>query len=119
MTQTNARRTDMSLREAAEWANHQAKRLAGNFGLDMVADREKFALAQTAKLGEEVGELNAEILGAIKYCRSDKADQFTAETLAGELADVMVCTLLLAEILEVDLPTTLTSKIDFLRTREF
>lgn len=119
MTQTSARPPDMSIREAAQWANQQAKRLAANFGLDVVADRDTFALAQTAKLGEEVGELNAEILGAIRYCRKDKAAQFTADSLAGELADVMVCTLLLAEIFEVDLPTALTSKIDFLRSREF
>lgn len=119
MTHTNAQRSDMSLREAAEWANQQAKRLAANFGLDAAGDRDTFALAQTAKLGEEVGELNAEILGAIKYCRNDKISQFTSESLAGELADVMVCTFLLAEIFEVDLPAALTQKIDFLRSREF
>lgn len=110
---------NMSLRDAAEWANQQAKRLAANFGLDVVDDRDRFALAQAVKLGEEVGELNAEILGAIKYCRNDKISQFTSNSLAGELADVMVCTFLLAEIFEVDLPSALTNKIDFLRSREF
>jgi hypothetical protein len=44
----------------------------------VVGDRDRFALAQTAKLGEEVGELNAEI------------SQFTSDSLAGELANVMV-----------------------------
>jgi NTP pyrophosphatase (non-canonical NTP hydrolase) len=88
-------------------------------GLDPVGDRDRYALAQTVKLGEEVGELNAEILGAIKYCRNDKASQFNSESLAGELADVMVCTFLLADIFEVDLPAALTSKMDFLRSREF
>ena len=119
MTQVNDQCTDMGLREAADWANQQAKRLAANFGLDVVGDRDMFALAQTAKLGEEVGELHAEVLGAIKYCRADKATRFTPDSLAGELADVMVCTLLLAEIFEVDLPTAVASKINFLRTRQF
>jgi NTP pyrophosphatase (non-canonical NTP hydrolase) len=110
---------DISLREAASWANQQAKRLAANFGLDMTGDRDMFALAQTAKLGEEVGELQAEVLGAIGYCRTDKIPQFTPESLAGELADVMVCTLLLAEILEVDLAHAVATKIGFLRDRKF
>jgi NTP pyrophosphatase (non-canonical NTP hydrolase) len=111
--------TDMSLRDAADWARGQAKRLAANFGLDMAADRERFALAQTAKLGEEVGELYAEVLGSLNYCRAAKAAQFTPDTLAGELADVMVCTLLLAEILEVDVASAVTKKIKFLKGREF
>lgn len=111
--------SDISLREAAEWASQQAKRLAANFGLDMTGDREMFALAQTAKLGEEVGELQAEVLGAIKYCRADKIPQFTEESLAGELADVMVCTMLLAEILDVDLAHAVATKIGFLRDRKF
>ncbi|RZS44419.1 hypothetical protein EV193_101295 [Herbihabitans rhizosphaerae] len=119
MTDVHHQPSDMSLREASEWAGHQAKRLAANFGLDMAGDRDLFALAQTAKLGEEVGELHAEVLGALKYCRADKAAQFTSDSLAGELADVMVCTLLLAQILEVDLPAAVTGKIGFLRERQF
>jgi NTP pyrophosphatase (non-canonical NTP hydrolase) len=119
MSQVSNQRDDISLREAAAWANQQAKRLAENFGLDVAADRDKFALAQTAKLGEEVGELHAEVLGAIKYCRADKVSQFTLDSLAGELADVMVCTLLLAEIFGVDLPMAVTSKIALLQERQF
>jgi NTP pyrophosphatase (non-canonical NTP hydrolase) len=119
MSEVKDRRNDMSLREASDWAGQQAKRIAANFGMDMAADRDKFALAQTAKLGEEVGELHAEVLGAIRYCRQDKAAQFTSDSLVGELADVMVCTLLLAEIFQVDLPAALTDKIDFLRERQF
>jgi NTP pyrophosphatase (non-canonical NTP hydrolase) len=119
VTRVDQELSDISLREAAVWANQQAKRLAANFGLDMTVDREMFALAQTAKLGEEVGELQAEVLGAIKYCRADKIAQFTDESLAGELADVMVCTMLLAEILDVDLAHAVATKIGFLRERRF
>ncbi|CAM4014895.1 hypothetical protein KIPE111705_36305 [Kibdelosporangium persicum] len=78
-----------------------------------------FALAQTAKLGEEVGELHAEVLGAIRYCRADKVSRYTDETLAGELADVMVCTMLLAQIFDVDVAHAIKSKIDFLDERQF
>lgn len=118
MPEVADQRRDISLCKAADWAAQQAKRLAANFGMDIAADRERFALMQTAKLGEEVGELHAEVLGALRYCRQDKLAQFTSDSLVGELADVMVCTLLLAEIFEVDLPTAVTNKIDFLRERQ-
>jgi hypothetical protein len=49
-------------------AEGQARRPASNFGLDSTEDGDNayFALAQTVKLGEEVGELHAEVLGALK-----------------------------------------------------
>lgn len=119
MIPVDEERGDISLREAASWASQQAKRLAANFGLDLAGDRDMFALAQTAKLGEEVGELQAEVLGSLKYCRTDKVAQFTPESLAGELADVLVCTMLLAEILDVDLARAVANKIGSLRERKF
>jgi hypothetical protein len=68
---------DMSLRDLSQWAGQQAKRLAKNFGLD-ASEHRTFALAQTVKLGEEVGELHAEVLGALSYHRSDKAGRYGA-----------------------------------------
>ena len=111
--------SDMSLRELARWAEGQAGRLAANFGLDMSADGDNayFALAQTVKLGEEVGELHAEVLGALKYHRKDKAGRYGSDTLGGELADVMVCLALLAQILDVDLAGAVSSKIEHLKAR--
>jgi hypothetical protein len=46
MSEPGDRPIDMSLREAADWASQQARRLADNFGLDLVANRDTFALAQ-------------------------------------------------------------------------
>jgi NTP pyrophosphatase (non-canonical NTP hydrolase) len=108
---------DMSLRDLSQWAGLQAKRLAKNFDLDASKDSNFFALAQTVKLGEEVGELHAEVLGALHYHRSDKAGQYGAETLAGELADVMVCLALLSQILHVDLAKAVSEKVDYLEAR--
>jgi NTP pyrophosphatase (non-canonical NTP hydrolase) len=108
---------DMSLGELSKWADQQAKRLAANFGLDASSDNAYFALAQTVKLGEEVGELHAEVLGALKYYRSDKAGRYRAETLAGELADVMVCVALLSRILDVDLAKAVCEKVLHLEAR--
>lgn len=108
---------DMSLRDLSHWAEQQAKRLAVNFGLDAPADNAYFALAQTVKLGEEVGELHAEVLGALNYHRSDKLARYGSDTLAGELADVMVCLALLSQILGVDLATAVSAKVDYLEAR--
>jgi NTP pyrophosphatase (non-canonical NTP hydrolase) len=119
MRQAHDERGDMTFRDAAKWANQQAKKLATHFGLDVASDRNMFALAQAAKLGEEVGELHSEVLGAIGYCSADKAAQFSRGSLAGELADVAVCTLLLAEIFEIDLSTAVADKIAALQERQF
>lgn len=117
--QPNAAPDDMSLRQLSTWAEGQARRLATNFGLDPAAgnDNAYFALAQTVKLGEEVGELHAEVLGSLKYHRSDKAGQYGTDSLGGELADVMVCLALLAQILKVDLAAAVTTKIEHLEAR--
>ena len=110
---------DMSLRDLAQFAEGEARHLAANFGLDPTArgGRVSFALAQTVKLGEEVGELQAEVLGALEYQRREKAGRYSRDTLGGELADVMVCVALLADTFGVDLARAVGSKIEQLEAR--
>ena len=112
-------RTDMSLRDLAQFAEGLARRLAANFGFDPTTGggRDSFALAMTVKLGEEVGELHAEVLGALEYQRREKAGRYSRETLGGELADVMVCVALLADTFGVDLARAVGSKIEQLEAR--
>jgi NTP pyrophosphatase (non-canonical NTP hydrolase) len=111
--------SDVSLRQLAEWAQGQARRLAADFGFDSSEDggRAHFALAQAVKLGEEVGELHAEVLGALKYQRREKAGQYNSDTLEGEIADAMVCLALLAQVLDVDLARAVNRKIQHLEAR--
>ena len=109
---------DMSIRQLSDWAEGQARRLAANFGLDPGRGQAYFALVQAVKLGEEVGELHAEVLGALKHHRAGKAGQYDAETLAGELADVLVCLAILAQTLDVDLAQAVTAKISHLEARD-
>jgi hypothetical protein len=75
---------DLSLRDLARFAEGEARRLAAKFGFDPAArgGDVSFALAQAVKLGEEVGELQAEVLGALEYQRSDKAGRYGRDTLA-------------------------------------
>jgi len=110
---------DLSLRDLAQWAEGEARHLAAHFGLDPAADGDRgyFALALAVKLGEEVGELHAEVLGALKLQRAEKASRYNDDTLGGELADVMVCVALLAETFGVDLAGALRSKIEQLEER--
>ena len=110
----------MSLRDLAQFAEGQARRLAANFGLDPAArgGDVRFALALAVKLSEEVGELQAEVLGALELQRREKAGRYSRETLGGELADVMVCVALLADTFGVDLARAVASKIEQLETRD-
>jgi NTP pyrophosphatase (non-canonical NTP hydrolase) len=110
---------DMSLRDLAQFAEGQARRLAANFGFDPTtgSGHVSFALAQTVKLGEEVGELQAEVLGALEYQRREKAGRYSRDTLGGELADVMVCVALVADTFGVDLARAVGSKIEQLEAR--
>jgi NTP pyrophosphatase (non-canonical NTP hydrolase) len=110
----------LSLRDLAQFAEGEARRLAANFGFDSTAGgggHVSFALAQTVKLGEEVGELQAEVLGALEYQRREKAGRYSRDALGGELADVMVCVALLADTFGVDLARAVGSKIEQLEAR--
>jgi NTP pyrophosphatase (non-canonical NTP hydrolase) len=107
---------ELTIRQVCDWASRQAKRLASGYGL-ADEDRELFLLAQTVKLGEEVGELHAEVLGRTKYQRAAKAGQYDEASLAGELADVTICVAILSEMLGADLSQALRAKIAKLDAR--
>jgi NTP pyrophosphatase (non-canonical NTP hydrolase) len=110
---------DLSLRDLAQFAEGEARRLAANFGSDPTGrgGHVSLALAHAVKLGEEVGELQAEVLGALDYQRREKAGRYSRDTLGGELADVMVCVALLADTFGVDLAQAVGRKIEQLEAR--
>jgi NTP pyrophosphatase (non-canonical NTP hydrolase) len=110
---------DLTFSELARWAEGEARHIAAKFrlGPDAGTSRAFFALAQAVKLGEEVGELHAEVLGALSYQRPDKTGEFSPDTLGGELADVLVCLAILAQTLNVDLAAAVTDKIEHLDRR--
>lgn len=107
---------ELTLRQVCEWANMQARRLAAGYGLTE-QDRDLFLLAQTVKLGEEVGELHAEVLGRTKFQRAAKAARYDDVSLAGELADVTICVAILSEMLGADLNQAIVTKIAKLEAR--
>ncbi|MGH3972216.1 MAG: MazG nucleotide pyrophosphohydrolase domain-containing protein [Pseudonocardiaceae bacterium] len=76
-----------------------------------------FVLAQAAKLAEEVGELQAEVLGQAGYQRATKNHCFTTESMSSELADLMICVAILASSHDIDLGKALASKIETINAR--
>jgi NTP pyrophosphatase (non-canonical NTP hydrolase) len=86
----------------------QSERLRRALGSD-ASSQPAFVLAQAAKLAEEVGELQAEVLGHAGYQQASKNQHFTAESMSSELADVMICVAVLASSHDIDLGKALAS----------
>lgn len=107
---TVRRQSDLRLKELSRWAGRQARTIARTRRVDPRG--EEFLLAQTVKLGEEVGELYAEILGSMRMQRSAKIESFTDESMRGELADVLICTAIIAELMNIDLSDAVRTKMD-------
>jgi NTP pyrophosphatase (non-canonical NTP hydrolase) len=105
---------DLTLRDLGDWARMQAVRLRQNLPDDAASDP-AFVLSQAAKLAEEVGELQAEVLGQAGYQRKSKT--FTAESMAGEVADVIICAAILASSHDIDLGKALAAKLEMIEGR--
>jgi NTP pyrophosphatase (non-canonical NTP hydrolase) len=107
---------DLTVRDLNEWAKMQSGRLRRALGSD-ARSQPAFVLAQAAKLSEEVGELQAEVLGHAGCQRATKNQRFTAEPMSSELADVMICVAILASSHDIDLGKALASKIEKIDAR--
>jgi len=81
-------------------------------------DREKRILARTVKLNEEVGELCEQVLSYNSMQRKVKVDTHNKESLADELADVVITTFLLAKAMDMDMNKALDKKIDKIKKRK-
>jgi NTP pyrophosphatase (non-canonical NTP hydrolase) len=108
--------SELSVRELCEWAGGQAERLRRGLSQE-AGGYPAFVLAQAAKLAEEVGELQAEVLGQAGYQRRAKGG-FTPEGMAGELADVLICTAMIAVSHGVDLGRAVAEKIERIEERD-
>lgn len=105
----------MEFKDLIKFIKLQDKRLReqyGNYG-----DEEKRILARTVKLTEELGELCDEVLSFGSMQRKDKLDNHDKNNLPGEFADVMITTLLLAEVMNVDIEEALKAKIEKINSR--
>ena len=105
----------MKLEELRQFIKTEDKRLRERFG--NYPDEEKRILARTVKLTEELGELSSEVLNFNSMQRVEKLEKFKADNLPHEFADVVITTLLLAEVMGVDIEKALEDKIEKINKR--
>ena len=74
------------------------------------SERERI-LARTVKLSEEMGELSDEVLGVLGLQRKSKREGKDLETVAAEIADVVIVSFLLAKSMDISMNTALERKI--------
>lgn len=103
----------MEFEQLLRFIETENKRLSLRFNLDA----ERGVLARTVKLGEEVGELCAEVLAHQSMQRKEKLGNSTNDTLSEEFADVLITTLLVANSLNVDVKEALRKKMEKINTR--
>jgi NTP pyrophosphatase (non-canonical NTP hydrolase) len=97
------------------WAQRQSRVIERRTPVSMRG--ESLILAQALKLGEEVGELYAEVLGRMQLQRSEKQASYNDDSLSGELADVMICASVLAGMLGIDVPQAVARKLEVIEER--
>jgi NTP pyrophosphatase (non-canonical NTP hydrolase) len=80
------------------------------------SDRER-VFAQWLKISEEVGELNEQVLWKFGWQRIAKKDKISDEKLKNEIADVIIATIRLARLMDLDVEELLKDKIEILKER--
>ena len=106
---------NMQIKELKDFINLEDKRLRGRH--ENYEDEGKRILARTVKLTEELGELCEEVLFFNSMQRKEKIDNHDADNLNGEFADVIITTLLLANVMGVDIEEALDKKVEKINKR--
>jgi len=95
----------MEIKELKEFAEKDNKRLKKR---NQTSEKESI-LTNAIKLGEEVGEVNDEILKYFGYQRKEKLEK--KNELSHEIADVIIVASVLAESLGIDIEKALKDKM--------
>lgn len=104
----------MEIKELLQFIDLENERLKVRY--PNLRERER-VLAQTVKIAEELGELCNEVLASGGDQRKEKLVNHNKYTLQDEFADVVITTLLLAKLLDVDIQKALTDKIEKINKR--
>jgi len=107
----------MELKELLKFIEWESKRIKKHFGHGQ-NERER-TLARTVKMSEEVGELCQEVLASFKNQRPEKMPGHSRDTLSEEFADVIITTLLLAEVMNIDIEKALAKKAEKIKGRKY
>lgn len=100
----------MEIKDLKEFVKKDIQRLKKKYPYT----QKEFALVNSIKLGEEVGELNQEILKKFNYQRKREIKS----ELDQEIADVIIVASILAESLDIDIEKALKEKIKKIESRE-
>lgn len=98
----------MDLKALQQKAKENSKRVPA-YQLSTIEEQE--ILARTVKLNEEVGELCNDILAVLKMQRKSKLENFDKRNFYEEFADVILCTLQLANAAHVDVDRAMHDKL--------
>ncbi|MGV8162997.1 MAG: MazG nucleotide pyrophosphohydrolase domain-containing protein [Candidatus Nanoarchaeia archaeon] len=106
----------MDIKDLTEFSRKEHARLIDHYNL-----REDSKLKYTlfAKLIEEIGELSEAILMSDSLQRGEKLRKDNHDELAYELADVLLCTSILAQELNIDIEKALNEKIEKIKKRNY
>lgn len=74
-------------------------------------------LASALKVAEEAWELSSEVLVKIWRARQKKIDDFDQDNMEWEFADVILSTLVLANMMDIDINSALKNKIEKIKQR--
>lgn len=83
----------------------------------LYSQEEKEILTKTIKLNEEVGELCNDILSILKLQRKSKLEKFDKRNVYEEFADVIITTMELASIANVDIERAINDKVKKIESR--
>ncbi|OBK95342.1 hypothetical protein A5645_13510 [Mycobacterium asiaticum] len=106
-------RQELMVRDLAGWASKHADAVATL--IEVPESSDLFLLSQAAKLTEEVGELHAAILGHLKHQRPGKF--FDHAAIEAEIADVIICAVVISHVMKIDATSALRSKMNTLDAR--
>ena len=75
------------------------------------------AFAQMIKVSEETGELSEQVLWKFGWQRMSKKDKISDEKLENEIADVILATIRLGRLMDLDIEKLLEKKMKILEDR--
>ena len=101
----------MDLKELKKFSEENHEKIKSKLNLD----EKGIILAHCVKLGEEVGELNEEILDKLNCQMREKNKD--KRDLEGEFGDVLMVLGVLAESLDIDLEQALKYKMEIVNKR--
>lgn len=105
----------MNIKDLQQFAQLENERLGKLF--DTTGNTEKRTLSQMVKLSEEVGELAEQVLANASMQRKGKIKTLSRAELEYEFADVLLVTMLMADLMEVDVEKSLKRKIEKINKR--